>query len=538
MRAALYARFSTDKQSESSIDDQLRVCRLRAQLEGWRIVAEHADRATSGSTPILARPGSRELLEQALTGCFDILIVEGLDRLSRDAVESEQTVRRLEHRGIRIVGVADGYDSQSSARKVMRGVRGLINEIYLDDLRHKTHRGLAGRVDSGFSAGGLSYGYRSVKTDAGSRLEIDPEQARWVRWIFEQYADGRSAQHIAHELNRQGVKSQRGGTWAVSALYGSPAKGSGVLNNELYVGRYVWNRSKWVKDPDTGKRQRTERPESEWQVDERPDLRIIDDELWQTVRARRVRPQREGGGRGAGPGPRTLFGGLMTCGHCGGAIVATSTRHYGCAARKDRGPTVCDGVTLPRQSTDQVLLEYVQQEILAPEVLERVRAEIEALANSTGTATRQARRQVEQRLVEVEREIARLVDAVATVGLSEALRTRLATAEAERARLLGERDADMPEAPVLDVDKLMGDYRAMVADLREALADDVLRAREILRNMLGGLVANQDSEGAYLDVGVERETPHAVATAGASLIVVAGAGFGNKKRLRIRYLPR
>lgn len=533
MRAALYARFSTDKQSEASIDDQLRVCRLHAELEGWRVVAEHADRATSGSTPILARPGSRALLEQALAGKFDILIVEGLDRISRDAVESEQIVRRLEHRAIRIIGVSDGYDSQSSSRKVMRGVRGLINEIYLDDLRYKTHRGLAGKVDSGFSAGGLSYGYRSVKSDAGSRLEIDPEQAHWVKWIFEQYAIGRSAQFIAHELNRQGVVSQRGSTWAVSALYGSPAKGSGVLNNELYIGRYIWNRSKWVKDPDTGKRQRTDRPESEWQIDARPALRIIDEELWQAVRERRTRPQREGGGKGAGPGPRTLFGGLMTCGVCGGAIVATSVRHYGCAARKDRGPTVCAGVTLPRQATDQVLLGYVQDEILAPDVLNRVRAEIEALAGSVGSRERQARRQIDARLVEVEREIARLVDAVASVGLSEALRTRLATAEAERVNLLGERDADVPEAPELDVDKLMQDYRAMVADLREALSDDVLRAREILRHMLGRLVANLDDQGPYLDIGAERETPRAVATAGAFPIVVAGAGFGNQKRLRI-----
>jgi site-specific DNA recombinase len=140
-------------------------------------------------------------------------------------VEQETIVRRLEHRGLRIVGVSDGYDTNSGAsRKLTRGMRGLVNEIYLDDLRAKTHRGLAGQVERGYHAGGLSYGYRSIAGEHGHSLEIDPEAARGVRWIFEHYASGWSCQRVAGELNRQGVRSPRGGTWAVSAIYGSPRK--------------------------------------------------------------------------------------------------------------------------------------------------------------------------------------------------------------------------------------------------------------------------------------------------------------------------
>ncbi|MEO6918714.1 MAG: recombinase family protein, partial [Collimonas sp.] len=82
------------------------------------------------------------------------------------------------------------------------------------------------------------------------------------------------------------MSSPRGGTRAVSAVYGSPSKGSGILNNSLYIGKYVWNRSQWIKDPDTGKRQRTERPKDEWQHGENPELRIVDDLLWNKVRSR------------------------------------------------------------------------------------------------------------------------------------------------------------------------------------------------------------------------------------------------------------
>jgi len=158
----------------------------------------------------------------------------------------------------------------------------------------------------------------------------------------------------------------------VSALYGSPAKGSGVLNNELYVGRYIWNRSQWVKDPDTGARQRMDRPPAEWHVQERPDLRIIDDELWQTVRQRMSTPRRAGGRKGSGPQPKALFSGLLRCGSCGGAVVAVSARQYGCAARKDRGATVCAGVLAPRASVDSCLLAEVRDELLSAEALRTV----------------------------------------------------------------------------------------------------------------------------------------------------------------------
>src|SRR5262249_49158257 len=146
----------------------------------------------SGSTPVELRPGGKALLAGVLAGTFDVLIIEGLDRLSRDTVESERIVRRLGHRGIRIIGLADGYDSQSSTRKLHRGMRGLINEAYIDDLRAKTHRGLSGQVSRGFAPTRPSYGYRIVKCDEGSRFEIAPEAAEWVVWIFEEFCKGHS----------------------------------------------------------------------------------------------------------------------------------------------------------------------------------------------------------------------------------------------------------------------------------------------------------------------------------------------------------
>ena len=195
--------------------------------------------------------------------------------------------------------MSDGFDSDSKGYKIHAGVRGLINEIYLDDLREKTHRGLTGRAVKGYNTGGRCYGYRHVPIEDGTRKDdygrpviiavkrkIDPEQAKWVRQIFEWYAEGRPPRWIAAELNRRGVKSARGGTWADSAVYGKMRTGTGLLNNVLYVGRYVWNRSNWVKDPDTGKKKRVPRPEDEWVVTDMPKLRIVPQVLWDRVKAR------------------------------------------------------------------------------------------------------------------------------------------------------------------------------------------------------------------------------------------------------------
>lgn len=157
------------------------------------------------------------MLEAAATGHCSALVIESLDRLSRDQVEQETIVRRLEHRGIRIIGVSDGYDTESGeSRKLLRGVRGMINETYVDDLRKKTHRGLIGQIARGVHAGGLSYGYRSVVAGVNARgepighcLEVDDAQAAIVRDIFGRYAAGESCQRIAADLNAHGIRGPR-----------------------------------------------------------------------------------------------------------------------------------------------------------------------------------------------------------------------------------------------------------------------------------------------------------------------------------------
>lgn len=537
MQPVQYARYSTDNQRESSIADQFRLGHERCVREGWPAPGEYFDEGTSGSIPLIDRPGARKLLEDASAGRFDVLLLEGLDRLARDVVEQETIIRRLEHRGIRIIGLTDGYDSRTEGREMMRVVRGSFNQQQLREIARETHRGLAGQISRGFHAGGISYGYKSEVAgldgagDAiGHRLAVEPEAARWVRWIFEQYIDGRSPRAIAHELNHRAVPAPRGGTWALSALYGSPAKGSGILNNEIYVGRYIWNRSKWIKDPDTGRRQRIDRPRAEWMVKDLPDLRIIDEATWQAVRARMDAPNLKGGGRGAGARPKTLFGGLLKCGKCGGAVVAVNSINYGCAAHKDRGTSVCAGLRAKRAVVDERLLESIKQDLLAPDYLIEIQRQVATLIAEQQRSSSTDGHAARARLIEIEREIGNLVDAVAVAGWSDAIKTRLQTAEAERARLQAAAAERQPIPAALS--GIVRRYKSMLDDLQATLVGDPDRARLALQGVVGEIRLVPDGKELYAEMQTHHERL-LMAAGGAFLNPVAGAGFVIQKRIRI-----
>jgi site-specific DNA recombinase len=256
--------------------------------------------------------------------------------------EQDQVVKRLEYRGIRLIGTSDGYDTLAKGRKVMRVARGLVNELYLDDLRDKTHRGLAGQFGRGLSAGGRSFGYRTEAVDGGRRMVVDEAEAAHVRWIFEQAAEGRSPRAIAHELNQRGVASARGGTWAVSAIAGSTARGLGLLNNELYRGRVVWNRRQWLKDPETGARRYVERPQGEWQqFARRPSCASCPTTLWQRVHAGAASGPRAAARTARAPCRRRSSAACWSARDAAAPIIAINRERYGCGVHKDRGDAVC-----------------------------------------------------------------------------------------------------------------------------------------------------------------------------------------------------
>jgi site-specific DNA recombinase len=276
-KAVIYARYSSDMQSQASIEDQIRLAELRSQKEGWQILNRYTDHAMSGAS--MMRPGIQMLMQDAVAGKFDIVVAEALDRLSRDQEDIAAIYKRLQFAGVKLITLSEG-----EVNNLHIGLKGTMNALFLKDLADKTRRGMGGRVEKGKSGGGLCYGYDVLRQfDAygepirGER-QINPKEAEVVQRIFQDYLDGKSPRNIAHALNREGVRGPEGGQWGPSTIFGNRERGTGILNNELYIGCLVWNRLRYIKNPETGKRVSRLNPESEWIRKAVPDLQIIDQE--------------------------------------------------------------------------------------------------------------------------------------------------------------------------------------------------------------------------------------------------------------------
>jgi site-specific DNA recombinase len=403
MRTAIYARYSSENQRPESIEDQIAACRRFAAQRGFVVLEDHlyADQAQSGMRK--DRPGLTALVAAAQGGLFEGLLVDDLSRLARDNYLLLSVLAELRFAGVRVVSVAEGLDSQDEEATLGIQIRGIFNELQLQDLKKKTLRGQIGQKQRGFSAGEHPYGYRSVPVGAtrvdkkgrlrpdGYKFEIDPREAAVVMQIFTAYATGRSMTRIVQMLNEDAVP----GRFRASKGW-SPATVSRLLDNPKYVGRWVWNKKEVRRDPRTGRRRPFPKPESEWITHENDALRIVPQDLWDQVRARRKEVHRSWPGGKGRRGfsalqsgrvkyfPTHLLSGAMRCGTCGATICEVSGKgggYYGCLGATKRA---CENKLLVRRTlVERVLLAALRDRLSSPaiisDVLHRVEREVAAL---------------------------------------------------------------------------------------------------------------------------------------------------------------
>ena len=393
-RAVIYARYSSDLQSEASIEDQIRLCKEQAAREGMPVVDEYTDFAISGGS-LGNRPGMLTLLDAAKCGSFDVLIAEALDRISRDQEDIAAIFKRLSHAEVRIVTLSEG-----EINELHIGLKGTMNALFLKDLALKTRRGQRGRVEAGKIPGGNSYGYKIVRRllDDGSvttgEREIDEGKAAIIRRIFQEYAGGMAPRRIASRLNAEGIPGPRGGPWNASTINGSRQRRNGILNNELYLGRITYNRQRFVKDPDTGKRVSRLNPEHEWITTEVPHLRIIDDATWEQVQAIKARYSTQSGNRRQTK--KRLLTGLVKCGCCSGSMTIVNRERYYCSAKRERG-TCESNIGIGAEELETRVLDglrdiLLDQEDLIETFVTEFKVEVDRLRKHRSTGERQAQK--------------------------------------------------------------------------------------------------------------------------------------------------
>jgi site-specific DNA recombinase len=225
-RCAIYARYSSDLQRGSSIEDQNRRCREYAARQGWQIIENFvtADCAVSAAS-VAGRKGLQRLVKasKAKSRPFDCLLVDDSSRLARDLSDALRIFKTLEYYGVAVVSVSQGIDSFTGNGRPLIAMHGIMDEQFLLDLAQKVHRGQEGRALHGYTTGGRVFGYLNAPIEdptrtgkygrpavLGVRLEIHPEQAAVVNRMFKMYANGDGLRAIAVRLNAEGVPGPNG----------------------------------------------------------------------------------------------------------------------------------------------------------------------------------------------------------------------------------------------------------------------------------------------------------------------------------------
>ncbi len=505
MRAAVYARYSSESQRPESIEDQIASCRRLAKQRDFSVLENciFADYAVSGSRT--DRHALNELLAAGRNREFDVVLVDDLSRLARDNFLMLSVMAEFNFAGIGIISVADGLDSNDEESKLGIQIRGIFNELQLQDLKKKTLRGQIGQKKRGFSAGEKTFGYKSVPfgetvidkkgipRPEGYKFEIEPREAAVVIRVFTQYKNGQSVRSIVKALIAEcvpGHKNQKT-KWASSTV-------SRILDNEKYIGKWVWNKTESRRDPKTGRRRRFPKPESEWIVNHDETLRIIPQQLWDEVQARRESSKKawpgEAGKKGfssnqksrSAHNPAHLLSGSMKCASCGSTITQVSGKsggYYGCL-RAQKG-ACSNKVIVQRTLTEKIILEEVSQRLSSPDQIHQILTKIEKEIGILYSIIPESIRRKEIELNAEERRLSNFIEFIGEGRGSSALAKALENSEIKVNALQSELEGlqqtrdKVFQAPPIDW------IEEKLTELSDVLEQNTAQSAEAIRQVLG-----------------------------------------------------
>jgi site-specific DNA recombinase len=544
LRCAVYARFSTDRQSQFTNSDQVRKCQEFASAQGHTIATGqiYSDEAMSGVGT--DRPGLARLLKAAFSPNppFDAILIDDTSRLSRSTQDVLSIYNRLNFKGIQLIAVSQGIDSRNDQGELLLTMHGMVDSLYVRELAKKTHRGLEGNFLRGCHTGGRCYGFQTISLKDGKQLKINEAEAAVVRRIFKMSASGLSQKSIAKTLNAEHIQSPRPRKGRTAAGW-CPTAVREMLRNERYIGRQVWNKSRFIKVPGTNRRIARPRPKSDWKIQETPQLRIVSEELWTVVHRRLDRMQavyaqgRPNGLFSRSASSKYLFSGILICAECGGKLRIITGHgknnhpRWGCPLNFNRG--TCPNTL--RERNDRVepyLLSGLQESVLQPEAVQYALVKFQLELDLQLKAMSGQVDDVRVRKSEVEAELTRLAEAVAQQGPLPALMRAITSREAEIKELDGKLVGTGPGSVKASIDEIRDFVLSRLKDIRRVLHANIEQARMELFNHVDRIVMrpvlrDDDrfyvAEGEWDLLGNNKGRPQGVAP--GNLEMVAGVGF-------------
>ena len=496
MRAVIYGRISTDRQSELSIEAQIDYCESYCQRNGWPVVCHYTDFGLSG-TNAKKRPGLMQMLDDAKAGLFEVVVAHKVDRAFRNTRDYENVKYALEQSGVVMAFVETGLNDGGQGDFV-NGLMALMAAQYSRNLSREVRKTIKKNVEAGNFLGGLPpMGYKIID----KKYELDEKTAPLVLYIFKSYASGEySMKQLANELNSKGHRTSRGNKFTVSTI-------RGMLINEKYRGIYVHNLNQYRDcGRNVGKR---ENKQSEVLRLEGAIPRIISDELWEAVR-NRMESNKRGQGRKNGDKKSKRFymlSGLTKCKECGAGYVGQTsvngkgyvTRYYACNGRKRKGD--CPNKPINADWLENEVLKCVAK--LCDEMdLEKLTRDVNNAIKELLQDQKQEIERQEALIKGLRREESNLVDAIAKIGINPALSGRLAVVQDDIKEAEQRLDAINPKIiPILDVKTVSKMFRLTIEDLRHGTEEEKRRA---IRSVVQSVEISKDEVVVKIKAGLGR----------------------------------
>ena len=237
----------------------------------------------------------------------------------------------------------------------------------------------------------------------------------------------------------------------------------------------MWNRLKYLKNPNTGKRQSRLNPPEAWITKDVLELRIVPQELWDAVKARQAqmaratRPDRKKADFWKHQRPRYLLSGLMKCGACGASYTKYGANRFACAGARDRA-TCSNHLTVRGDHVEHAILHGLKTRLMEPSLFEEFAREFMAEVNKQRSAASAAKAGMKSDIERIDRQIKRLVDAILEGADAKPINAKLKELEAEKARQENALNAAPEDKPLLHPN-LAAIYRARIENLETVLRD-------------------------------------------------------------------
>ena len=356
MNIAAYCRVSTDKSDQlNSLETQKEFFLEYTKRTGDNLIKLYADEGISG-TKIKNRKEFQRMLADAEKGLFDMVVVKDISRFARNTVDLLQSVRRLKSLGIETQFLTANMTSMGNSEFVLT-IFGALAQEESANTSKRIKFGKKMNAEKG-RAPNIVFGYDKTIGDYFN-LSINENEAKAIRQIFQWYTEeGYGGSKIANMLNERGTKTKRGNNWSQNSV-------CRILTNEIYTGKII-NGKEEIADFLTG--QRKEKDESEWLVTLRPELRIIEDEVFDKAQdilkgrhdSFKITHERQSN--------KYLFSTLIKCKECGWSFRRTVRQYkntyvrWVCSGHNEKGADSCpNAVTVDEEELIQALQEYFQE---------------------------------------------------------------------------------------------------------------------------------------------------------------------------------